>query len=254
MSEHEITKQVRDLLNDFRKDFRDERKQIGETVTAQAERTIAAQEDMRKQVVHLTKMTYSLWRNVRGDDPPPPPPTPEESFEQAAKDPLKQTGSQKAIKPLGDLTEDVEETAETIASHASDIAIIHTQISDVKKRQDELLSLQKEQMGKKDEQDPRSVGARILDGLVWVVKEREGQKFAATMIAGLTGLVTALGTTYAIVTGRLPLPTSPVNQPALVSPSPAPALPPAPSPTTSFAPRRSPPASSSSSSAQGASY
>jgi hypothetical protein len=45
--------------------------------------------------------------------------------------------------------------------------------------------------------------------LTWMFKEREGQKFMASVFAGLTGLVTAIGTTYAILTGRLPLPYSP---------------------------------------------
>lgn len=245
--ESNVADQVRDLLNDFRKDFKNEQKQIGETVTAQADRTIAAQEDIRKQVGHLTKMTYSLWRDVRGDDPPPPPPPPEETFEEAAKDPLKQTGSHKVIKPLGDLTEDVEETAETIALHGASIDTLHTQIAAVTKRQEELLALQKEQMGKKDDADPRGIGTRLVDGFLWVIKEREGQKFAGIMIASLTSLVTALGTTYAIFTGRLPLPTAPVNQPVYVAPpAPAPALPPpAPAPASTSRLPKTPPASSS---------
>lgn len=202
------------------------------TVTQQADRTIASQENTRQQVVHLTKMTYSLWRNVRGSDPPPPPPTAEEvSFQEAAKDPLRQTGSQKTIKPLDDLTEEVEKTGKKVSTHDGDIAGIHGQLLVMKNSQAELLALQKEQMGKKDKgADRRSVFARIADSMIWVVKEREGQKFAATMIAGLTGLITALGTSYALMTGRLPIPTAiPPQQvgTAYVAPAPVPSTAPA---------------------------
>jgi hypothetical protein len=69
-----------------------------------------------------------------------------------------------------------------------------------------LLELQKEQMGKRDPDDGRRLLRRMVDGIAWMIRERDGQRFALSLIAAFTGFVTAIGTTYALVTGRLPLP------------------------------------------------
>jgi hypothetical protein len=230
-----IAHEVKALLEEFRVELKsDLDKQVSGVntlVKQQADRTIVAQEGTRRQVVHLTKMTYSLWRNVRGSDPPPPPPAANEaediSFAEAAKDPLRQTGSNRAIKPLDDLTEELEKNAALVSTHDGDIAavqgrllVVETQNKMVIRQNEEvigqnaeLLKLQKEQMGKKDPKDVRGALTRLVDGVIWAFKEREGQKFTMIVLGGATSLITAIGTTYALISGRLPMPTHPPPQP-----------------------------------------
>lgn len=237
-----IAHEVKALLDEFRLELRsDLDKQVSGVntlVKQQADRTILAQEGTRRQVVHLTQMTYSLWRNVRGSDPPPPPPAAGEvadiSFSEAAKDPLRQTGSKvKVIKPLDDITEELaentaklEKSVALVSTHDGDIAavqgrllVVEAQNKEVIQQNHELLKLQKEQMGKKDPKDARSLSTRLADGVAWAFREREGQKFMMIVIGGATSLITALGTTYALMSGRLPMPTQPPpHPPAFVVP------------------------------------
>ena len=67
-------------------------------------------------------------------------------------------------------------------------------------------------MGLRPASETKDRGAllRFLDLLGWMLQEPEGRRFGLTALGALTSLVTALGTTYALVTGRLPLPHDPV--------------------------------------------
>ena len=235
----DVGDELKKLLSGFREELKaDHNKDIQglhKIVKQEADRTIAAQESTRRQVVHLTQMTYSLWRNVRGSEPPPPPPSAHEdiSFTEAAKETaeekLRQTGSQKPILPLDDLADEIEKTAGKVSSHDNDIAGVTGRLLAVESQTAEVLRLQKEQMGKKDKnrKDERGLFTRLVDGLVWAVRDREGQKTVGAVVAGITGIITALGTWYALLTGRLPLPSTP-TQPAHALTAPAPAPPPPP--------------------------
>ena len=232
--------ELRKILSTFRAELKaDHNKDVQglhAIVKQEADRTIAAQESTRRQVVHLTQMTYSLWRKVRGSEPPPPPPSANDdiSFTDAARaaakeKQLRQTGSQKPVMPLDDLADEIEKTAGKVSSHDNDIAGVTGRLLAVESQTAEVLRLQKEQMGKKDtsKKDERGPFTRLVDGLVWAVRDREGQKTVGAVVAGITGIITALGTWYALLTGRLPLPNTPA-QPAHALTAPAPAPPPPP--------------------------
>lgn len=225
----EFKKDTHQDLSQFKQEVRDDMRGLNKHVKESTEVYVRAQEANGRQMTHLTRVVSSLWRDTHGSEPPPPPPHDDAamSFVEAANPSSDIAGSHSTTKDLvaGELAGRLDPQVQKISEHDASIAGVQGQLITVSatanqalKNSEELLALQKEQMGKKEPGDERGVFTRLVDGLVWVVKEREGQKFALMLLAGITSLVTALGTTYALMTGRLPMPTSlPQNPPALHS-------------------------------------
>lgn len=205
----ELRVALSEVQADIRTELRQEMNGLKTVLSAPMERVATSSEATRRQVVHLTKMVAVIWNEVKGDEPPPTPPGPNDdtSFMEAAT--VKPLPDAKPVKPIADLAEQVSEHDNDIAGVTGRLIVVETQTS-------ELLRLQKEQMGKKDPDDQRTILTRAFDGLTWIIREREGQKFALQIIAGLTGLLTAAGTFYALLTGRLPMPNAPPPTPALI--------------------------------------
>ena len=205
---------VRQLLAEFRTEVRSDLKGLGELQKINAQRSIDAHEATRKHVAKLTSMTKHMWRKVFGSEPPPAD-TEEEAFTFSHEEhptgggigqlhkiaPLDGHGRKAA--PLG---QQVEKHGESLSQHDASIAGLQGQVIALSSKTNELLSLQKEQMGKRPEGDTRSFAQRVLDGIQWVFSNRAGQKYLLTLIAALSGMITAAGTTYALATGRLPYP------------------------------------------------
>ena len=190
-------------LATFKSDVQSDIKGMNDRVKENTETVLKTHAASRRQIVHLTRMVSTLWKKVLGPTPPPPPPPPgdDTSFLDAAKD-ASANGGTKAIP-------------EVLSEHDLDIAGIHGRLLTLESQNQELLKLQKEQMGKKDPnaEDDRGILTRLVDAIVWSVKEREGQKYTLMLIAGFTSLVTAMGTVYALMTGRLPVVTQPAAPP-----------------------------------------
>lgn len=217
----EVKKLLGGFAEELKKEFREEMRGARGMMKEHADQNFRSHESTRRQVVHMTRMTATLWKDVRGSDPPPLPPAPgdDTSFSEAAKEIWPQPPGARPARPLDDLTEDVATVVDKTSSHDNDIAGVQGRLLTVEAQTGEVLKLVKEQMGKKDGPETRSLLTRLVDGLLWSFREREGQRYTLTLIAGITGLITALGTTYAIATGRLPMPTSPPPVPALRAPA-----------------------------------
>ena len=227
----EIAGEVRSVIADFGRELKSElvaeikgdMAGLRSMMREHTDRNMNAHEGTRRQVVHLTRMTTTLWRDVRGSEPPPPPPAEDISFAEAARKPIK--ASSGSMRALDELNEAVEEVVTRVSTNDNDIAGIHGQLlainagmetaarkRDEEARQrkhyeakvDQLLDLQKEQMGKKDDQDKRGVLRRIADMMIYTFREREGQKNFAIMVSGLTGLIGIITYLYALITGHPP--------------------------------------------------
>lgn len=168
-------------------------------------------EKTRRHVAHVTSMTRALWIEVFGKDKPPPGGGDAISF--ALTEPDTNPGHTRGLRPIDDLP------SGKISEHDATLAGFQGQLIAVDAKVESLVKLQKEQMGLRDADD-RSVGRRIVDGFLWLTTKRAGHKFALTLVAALTSLVTALGTTYALSTGRLPLPIAPTSHQIAPPPSP----------------------------------
>ena len=195
-----VANEVRQMLDQLAKDVSEDVKGINQHVTDTTNTVLRSHQAMRHQLVHVTKMTATMWRRVMGSEPPPaPPPRSEDvSFTEAHQEGVAE--AEKERQPS--LVDEVEK----IGEQQGEIDELRGQLLAVKSQTAELLSLQKEQMGKKDPNDQRRTLAKLVDGFLWVLKEREGQKTAGAIVAGITGIITAAGTWYALVTGRLPMP------------------------------------------------
>lgn len=222
----EISKQISRMnasieavRSELMSDFRGLQRQMKEDTT----RTLSAHETTRRHVMHMSTMTAELWKEVFGNKPPPPPPDRDSELSFVVTvDPDPPPEVTKATGKHGRMRDRVDTQDATLDAVHGRLLALHSRQDEQDASLAELLKLQKEQMGKKDPNDHRSILARVLNGIAWAVKEREGQKFLLTLIAGISGLITAIGTTYAILTGRLPIPTPTPPVPVLAEPRPAP--------------------------------
>lgn len=196
-----------------------------------ADSSLREHEKTRRHVAHVTKMTTQLWSEVFGRDKPPPGGPGDDGLNFALTEPDTDPGHTKGSRPILPTTAPsgkISEHDATLAGLQGQVIAVDGKVETLVEQVSALTKLQKEQMGL-HEGDERSIVRRIVDGTVWLFTNRAGRKFALTLIAALTSLVTALGTTYALATGRLPLPSA--NTPSIVQP--APPAPPAPSTSAS---------------------
>ena len=221
LSGKQILEQINATLVNFKREVSEDINGLKSNIKEGTDRTLAAHEGTRRHVVRLTKMVGEVWKEVYGSKPPPPPPgkDAELSFALSDEDDTRttKTGEEEPEKPR--MFEQVSEHDSTLEGLHAQIIVTDGRTAKVEETVGELLKLQKEQMGKKNPDDERGVLRRLVDGMLWGIKEREGQKFLLTMVASITGLITALGTTYALMTGRLPMPNSVPNPPALHQPA-----------------------------------
>jgi hypothetical protein len=157
---------------------------------------------INKQLNGVVETVDTLWRQVNGSDPPPPKGAPH-------------LNGAVVIEPLDERVDQtrgkVSEHELTIASHQGRLIAMDSEIKETKDMLMKVLHLQERQtqaMGIQ-EREKKTILTELGRTIYWMVREKEGQKFAASMLAAITGLVTACGTTYALLTGRLPMPTSP---------------------------------------------
>lgn len=153
----------------------------------------------RREMGALRRAVWVLWKKVFGSDPPPPGPgeDPSHSLQLKPEDEaLLQRHPKRLDKPL----------EHKISSHDMDIAGLHGTVLAVDGKVDKLetglLSMQEEL---KKQSKEMALGRKGKDYLF----SKQGMKDVATLMAGFTGLVTAVGTSFALLTGRLPMPNTP---------------------------------------------
>lgn len=166
-------------------------------------------EKTRRHVALVTSMTRALWAEVFGKDRPPPG---GDGLSFSLTEPDTSPGHTRESRPIPPMT---PPSGGKISEHDASLAAFEGRLIALDSKVETLTKLQKEQMGLHDADD-RPAMKRLVDGVAWLFTNRAGRKFALTLIAALTSLVTAAGTTYALATGRLPMPNT--SAPALSSP------------------------------------
>jgi hypothetical protein len=199
-------------------------KGLHDTLRQNADQSLDAHEQTRKHVDRLAvnvvlnmEMTRTLWTHSFGDRPPPKPPESGQSLalleHPSARIPRPSergvVKTSRASDPAVDAA--IAEHKRQITDHDGLIYSLKGEIIAVDAQVKEILNLQKRQMGIRETKDERVLLRRLADALL----SRQNQKFVLLMVGAITGLVTACGTTYALVTGRLPLPSSHFSSPAI---------------------------------------
>lgn len=217
------------LLKNFATDIKEDLKR---EIQANADISIRNHEETRKRLDSFGRDLHSvdskvdvLWKKVHGPNVPPPRSSGEYRFHLAKGDdskPLQETVSnhdlsiQSLQAEVKVLTQQVK-TSEAASVEAREAATsAKGGVAEVRQIAEQVLAMNKEQS------ESLGIGvslARIGEFLHWL-KTKQGQRYAATMFAAATSLVTALGTTYALMTNRLPAPTDPV--PVIYQLAPAP--------------------------------
>ena len=214
-----VAAEVKSYLDEMAKTVQADMSKLSAKMSADTEALLRSHEATRRQVVHVTRVSAKIWRAVMGNVEPPRPPSPgdDTSFMEAQKEGLSEGVREKSPSL-------VDEFEGKIGAQQGEIDELRGQLLAVKATAAEVLRLQREQMGKKDpndkKKDKRSSIEKLVDGFLWVLKDREGQKTAGAIVAGITGILTAAGTWYALMTGRLPMPNAQHSHPVLVAPDP----------------------------------
>lgn len=202
-----ITAELGAMLDSFAQGFHADIRRLGHTMKDHHGVSMHAHEQTRRNIVYLTRGYAELYREVKGEDPPPPPPEDDGTFMEALKPPRPRLPSHPESKPLVDLTKAVSENDSDIDEVKGRLLKVESQTSETRDQVGELLKLQKEQMGRPDKvEDRRTSFSKLVDGFLWALRDREGQKTVGAVGAFIFSTVTAIGTWYAIFTGRLPLP------------------------------------------------
>lgn len=224
MSDVDIAALLKNFATDIKEDLKKE-------IQANADISIRNHEETRKRLDAFGKDLHSvdnkvdvLWKKVHGPNVPPPKSSGEyrlhiERERASAPKPLAQSVSdhdlsiQSLQAEMKTLTEQVK-TSETAANEAREAAkLAKEEAEGAKKGMAEVKGIAEEVLAMNREQSQNlGIGvslARIGEFFVWL-KTKQGQRYAATMFAAATSLITAMGTTYALVTKRLPAPTDPV--------------------------------------------
>lgn len=211
MGEADIKRYLDELHSDLKRELGETEHRIERRIKQTQDISIKSHEETRRQVATLSIRVDELWSTVKGSDPPPP----------IGGIPRRKDPSIPDLKPLD---EQLSEHEAEIVTHAGRLLNIDGRLSQlvedvasVKGAQEnqgadiatvkELQIKQTHHMGIKTEADERGTLSRLVDGIIWMFKEPEGRKFSLAVFAAITSLVTAVGTTYALVSGRLPSPT-----------------------------------------------
>lgn len=212
---------IASLLKNFAQDIKDDLKK---EIQANADISIRNHEETRKRLDSFGRDLHSvdnkvdvLWQKVHGPNVPPPKSSGEyrlhlDKERESSKKPIAESVTDHDLRIQGlqadmkVLTEQVKEAKEASDKAKSEATQAKDGVSEVKGIAEEVLAMNREQS------QNLGIGvtfARIGEFVQWL-KTKQGQRYAATMFAAATSLVTALGTTYAIITKRLPSPTDPV--------------------------------------------
>ena len=196
---------------------------VRQMITDTASRDAAAHIHARKHMRRMWEMTFQMWRQVYGSKPPPPP-TPgsgehlaftfsedghkatNEMFEKWDKEILGRTPENGVPIAEASIVKKLARASETdleVEGVKGQILAISSKVNDLTKVTDTLLSLQKEQMGKKPEgPDDRGFFSKIGDAILYAVREREGQRHALAILTAIGVIITSAATIATIVSGR----------------------------------------------------
>ena len=203
-----MDQELKAYLDDMNKGFREEVKGLHNVIKENNDRSMASHENTRKTTAYLAKAVGQLWEMATGKPLPPPPPGSglqglEADLGIAIAHPTKEEAAviaaRKKTPSLHDLGEQFEGTKGEVDELKGGLLRVSSQV-------EELTKLQKQQMGIKEGEDTRSVLAKLVDGMIWSIKEHEGRKFSLQAMGALSGIILALASLYSVVTGKLPLP------------------------------------------------
>lgn len=189
---------ITSLLQNFANDIKGELKK---DIRANADISIKNHEETRRELgglrteLHEVKSTVNiLWKKVMSPNVPPPKSSGE--YRQVDAKLAKE-------KPL----------VQSVSDHNLDLSSLKSQVITLNDKFDSLSGIAHEVLAMNREQSASlGIGVSIRkvgEFLAWA-KTKEGQRYVATIFAAATSLVTALGTTYALMTKRLPTPMDPV--------------------------------------------
>ncbi len=203
------------LLKNFADDIKTNLKK---DIAANADISVRNHEETRRGLItlrnelHEVKGTvHILWRKVNGPNAPPPQ-------------------SSGEYRLVSERLEKEKPLTQSVSDHNLDLESLKAQVMVLDKKSDELASRVEQTGGEvreargialqvlemnKEQSASLGIGVsiqKIGDFLAWL-KTKQGQRYAATLFAAATSLITALGTSYALFTNRLPAPTDPVARP-----------------------------------------
>jgi len=219
---------IASLLKNFAQDIKDDLKK---EIQANADISIRNHEETRKRLDSFGRDLHSvdskvdvLWKKVHGPKVPPPKSSGEyrlhldKQAQEGAK-PLAESVSDHDLRieslqaDMKVLTEQVK-TSEAAARQAKEAADkAKDEASDAKDATREVKEIAQEVLAMNRMQNQNlgiGVSLRGIGEFFQWLKTKQGQRYAATMFAAATSLVTAMGTSYALITKRLPTPTDPV--------------------------------------------
>jgi len=204
-------------FSSFKREIHDD---IRSTMARHADASFKEHEKTRRHVAAMTTKVDKMWHKVYGEGPPSGGP-PSEDISFALTEP--------SASPQKTIPQQISEHDATLAGVQGQIIALDSNtnkaLEAINVKVDALTDLQKKQMGMRDTDD-RGAVRKLMDGVVWILTDRAGRKFALTLIAALSGLATSCGTFYALSTGRLPLPTQMSPQGGLQPSAPGPQPPP----------------------------
>lgn len=193
---------------------------IDERLKQHANIQAAAHEKTRKEVRHVAVVTDTLWKQINGSTPPP----------KDDGDPnIGLNGTKDLVKTDEPIDAQLDGAKAKLSAHDADIDSLRGRVIVIDERVEKALEVGKQalEIGEKvlalQEKQTSAMGIKkddekttLADLLKWAIKEKEGQKFVLAVFTALTTLTGAIGTVYALWTGRLPMPNAPVSAPPVV--------------------------------------
>ena len=175
--------------------------QIGSDVRALRSEVQLGREQSERANEHVRGVVTTLWEHVFPSTTPPPPPPPANPSPPGPPAPAPRPGDSSATGRRKAVHESISEHDQSLAGISGQLITANNRVENLETQMGQLLSLQKEQMGKQDKTgDTRSLLTRVVDTILWTIREREGQKYVYAMFAAITGLLTTLAVLYALLT------------------------------------------------------
>lgn len=213
--------ELKDYLDNLRTDLKETvETRVGaleKRISENADTSLASHEATRKQVSALGRMVTHLWKQVKGSDPPPPADDDGNPLPNPAGKPLDEqlTDHDLTIAALQGQVINVDSKVNVVKEEMATKAHVDAIKSDLTNAIGQVAEQNDRQLkalGVRPPADPeRNAIGKLVDLLVWAFKEPEGRKQAILTLGAITSLITAVGTTYALITGRLPLPNQGVS-------------------------------------------
>lgn len=190
-----------DLRDELRTDLRGFHRQIQENGTT----FLNALQATNRNVNKIAVMVKKTWTDMYGSDYPPPDPPDDSTLDSTLSFPSRdkhrkdESGSDRIPieqKVSGDFTMaglqgQLISVDGRLGQLTADVVKNNEGVGSVREEVKTIAKLQREQLGKPDPDDTRSMIRRAFDGVAWLFKEREGQRFLLILVAAIGSLIGA---------------------------------------------------------------